>query len=77
MLPLLFSSGAFYPIDTMPAWMQALSRINPLTYAVDGSRYFLLGTSKFAITTDIGILLLLTFLFAGVAVYMFERTTID
>ncbi len=77
MLPLLFLSGAFYPIDTMPAWMQALSRINPLTYAVDGSRYFLLGTSKFTITTDIGILLLLTFLFAGVAVYMFERTTID
>lgn len=60
MLPLLFLSGAFYPIDTMPNWMQVLAHINPLTYAVDGSRYFLLGTSRFPITTDLSVLALLS-----------------
>jgi len=77
MLPLLFLSGAFYPISAMPSWMQILAHINPLTYAVDGSRYFLIGTSNFPIAMDIGILALLSLIFLGVALYLFERATID
>ena len=77
MLPLLYLSGAFYPIDTMPNWMQVLAHINPLTYAVDGSRYFLLGTSKFSITTDLSVLALLSIALLGIAMYSFERATIE
>lgn len=35
LFPLLFFSGAFFPIDGLPAWLEILARINPLTYAVD------------------------------------------
>lgn len=35
LFPLLFFSGAFFPIDDLPAWLEVLTRINPLTYAVD------------------------------------------
>jgi len=35
LFPLLFFSGAFFPIDDLPAWLGVLARVNPLTYAVD------------------------------------------
>jgi ABC-2 type transport system permease protein len=35
LFPLLFFSGAFFPIDDLPVWLELLARINPLTYAVD------------------------------------------
>jgi len=35
LFPLLFFSGAFFPVDGLPAWMKALAYVNPLTYAVD------------------------------------------
>ena len=33
--PMLFLSGAFFPLAGMPPWMNFLVKINPLTYAVD------------------------------------------
>ena len=35
LFPLLFFSGAFFPIDDLPAWLRVLAFANPLTYAVD------------------------------------------
>jgi ABC-2 type transport system permease protein len=35
LFPLLFFSGAFFPVDGLPAWMKVLAYVNPLTYAVD------------------------------------------
>lgn len=35
LFPLLFFSGAFFPIDDLPGWLRALAVVNPLTYAVD------------------------------------------
>ena len=35
-MPLFFASNALYPIAIMPAWLRALSKVNPLTYEVDG-----------------------------------------
>ncbi|ASJ11050.1 ABC transporter [Thermococcus sp. P6] len=78
MLPLTFLSGAFYPIDSMPGWMQWLAEINPLTYAVDGSRYYLAGVEPaFGIVTDWAVLLLLAVLFTGIAAMSFRKATID
>jgi ABC-2 type transport system permease protein len=36
--PMTFLSGALYPISGLPTWLGVLSRINPLTYAVDPMR---------------------------------------
>ncbi len=35
LFPLLFFSGAFFPIDDLPTWLRVLAFVNPLTYAVD------------------------------------------
>jgi ABC-2 type transport system permease protein len=38
LMPLFFLSGALFPLGNLPAWLQVLTRINPLTYAVDPVR---------------------------------------
>jgi ABC-2 type transport system permease protein len=39
---LLLVSGVYYPVEVTPGWMQALARISPATYALDGVRAALL-----------------------------------
>ncbi|MGZ4756227.1 MAG: ABC transporter permease [Acidimicrobiia bacterium] len=34
LLPMLFLSGAMFPLNNLPPWLSFLTRINPLTYAV-------------------------------------------
>ena len=36
--PTVFLSGAMYPIGDLPGWLRLLTRLNPLTYAVDPVR---------------------------------------
>jgi len=41
--PLMFASSAYVPIAALPGWLQALAKINPLSYTVDAARGFALG----------------------------------
>jgi ABC-2 type transport system permease protein len=38
LLPLMFLSGALYPISDLPGWLNFLVKINPVTYAVHPMR---------------------------------------
>ncbi|GGN67767.1 ABC transporter [Actinoplanes lobatus] len=38
LFPLLLLAGVLLPIENGPGWLQALSRINPMTYVVDAER---------------------------------------
>jgi ABC-2 type transport system permease protein len=38
LMPMLFLSGALFPLSDLPAWLHVLTRVNPLTYAVDPMR---------------------------------------
>lgn len=38
MLPLMFASNAFFPVNLMPEWLQLLVKVNPLTYLTDALR---------------------------------------
>ncbi len=35
LFPLLFFSGAFFPLGDLPVWLKLLAALNPLSYAVD------------------------------------------
>ncbi|HJT38541.1 MAG TPA: ABC transporter permease [Actinomycetota bacterium] len=37
-MPLFFLSGAVFPITSLPAWLAVLTKVDPLTYAVDAMR---------------------------------------
>jgi len=43
MLPMFFLSGAMYPLQPAPVWMQRLAHLDPVAYAVDLLRGALLG----------------------------------
>jgi ABC-2 type transport system permease protein len=37
-IPLMFASNTFFPISMMPDWIQAIARVNPLSYVTDAVR---------------------------------------
>ena len=62
-LPLMFFSSALVPKQFMPDWIQFISLINPITYAVEAVRAVLVGPPDFA-TFSKGLAIML--LFAGI-----------
>jgi ABC-2 type transport system permease protein len=65
-MPIFFLSGALYPLTNLPRVLTWLTRIDPLTYGVDGVRGALIGATHFGVGTDLAALstvavLLLTF----------------
>jgi ABC-2 type transport system permease protein len=42
---LTLGSGAYFPIQVLPGWLQGLARLNPITTAIDGMREALIGGS--------------------------------
>jgi ABC-2 type transport system permease protein len=55
-MPLFFGSNALYPVSVMPGWLQAVSRVNPLSYEVDALRGLLIGVPGH-VALDFGVLL--------------------
>ena len=41
--PLIFASSAYVPVETMPAWLQAFARNQPVTHVVNAARELALG----------------------------------
>lgn len=41
-LPLTFASNALFPIQQMPPWLQTVAKLNPISYAADAVRSFIL-----------------------------------
>jgi ABC-2 type transport system permease protein len=54
-LPLTFLAGAFYSVGTLPPFWQAVSRMNPFFYAVDGFRYGFFAQSDVPPATSLAI----------------------
>jgi ABC-2 type transport system permease protein len=46
--PLMFLSGTFFPIDTMPDVLKTVARVLPLTYLSDALRQTMVGGTPFA-----------------------------
>jgi len=45
LFPMIFLSGAFFPVDGLPAWMNVLVKINPATYGITAMRQVVLGAA--------------------------------
>jgi len=43
MFPMVFLSGAFFPVEGLPGWMNVLVKINPATYGITPIRQVVLG----------------------------------
>jgi ABC-2 type transport system permease protein len=51
MFPLAFLSNAFVPVDTLPGWLQTVTRINPVSHVVSALRDLM---NDGAVTTQVG-----------------------
>ena len=72
-LPVFFLSGALFPLTGLPPVMQAIIRLDPLTYGVDGLRGTLISTSSFGLFTDLTILLVLAGILMVIGSYLFSK----
>ena len=74
-MPIFFASNAIYPLSLMPAWLSAVSHVNPLTYEVDALRALMLthGTSDYGLLLDFGVLLAVTAVLTAIAARMYGR----
>ena len=73
-MPMMFVSGVFYPIETMPWILQKLAYIFPLTYLNDAMRGIMLkGQTLGDVWVDLVVLLGFTILFFIIGVKRFNR----
>ena len=73
-MPMMFVSGVFYPIETMPWILQKLAYVFPLTYLNDAMRGIMLkGQTLADVWVDLAVLLGFTLLFFIIGVKRFNR----
>lgn len=71
--PMFFLSGALFPINNLPPWIAAVTFVDPVTYAVDGLRAVMLGTSHFNVFLDLGVISLFSLVMIAIGTYAFKR----
>jgi len=72
---LYFPSGAVYPQQGFPGWMQVIAVADPFTYAVHAFKSLLLKNTGFeAIMADLGFLTLFSVVAMTLATKLFRRT---
>jgi ABC-2 type transport system permease protein len=72
---LFFPSGAVYPTNAFPAWMKAITVVDPFTYAVGGFKSLVLkNTSLAAISGDLLFLSVFTVVAMAAATLLFRRS---
>jgi len=73
-MPLLFLSSAFFPVDTIPA-LQTIAYFNPLFYMVDGIRGSLLGTANVnEPIIDFIVVFIICIIMLGIGSYSFSKS---
>jgi ABC-2 type transport system permease protein len=58
-MPLMFASSAYFPINQMPDWLQAIAGVNPISYTIDAVRSLMIFSNGFDS-------LLVDFLYVGI-----------
>ena len=72
-MPLFFLSGALFPLEGLPSVLTIITRINPLSYGVDGLRGSLTGMAHFGMSFDILLLSVITLVFLMIGSKLFSR----
>lgn len=75
-MPIFFLSGALYPLSNLPKVLAVLTRIDPLTYGVDGVRTALTGITHFGIAADAAVLVGVAILLLSAGAWRFSKIEI-
>ncbi len=71
--PMFFLSGALFPIKDLPQYLLIFTILDPVTYAVDGLRGLLLGSSQLPIALNLMILTAFAAVMIAIGTWSFRR----
>jgi len=71
--PMFFFSGALFPIRNLPTYLLVFTAVDPVTYAVDGLRGVLLGTSQLPVALNLIVLTCFAAVMVAVGTWSFRR----
>jgi ABC-2 type transport system permease protein len=71
--PMFFFSGALFPTKNLPAYLLIFTALDPVTYAVDGLRGTILGSSQLPIGLNFFILACFAVAMVGLGTWSFKR----
>jgi ABC-2 type transport system permease protein len=72
-MPLFFLSGALYPLANLGVVMKVITRLDPLTYGVDGLRGALINQWHFSPAFNASLLGLIALGFLSLGAYLFSK----
>jgi ABC-2 type transport system permease protein len=72
-MPMFFLSGALYPLSGLPRVLAVITRLDPLTYGVDGLRGAFIGAGHYTGATDVAVLSGFAAVFLVLGAYSFSR----
>jgi ABC-2 type transport system permease protein len=72
-MPIFFLSGALFPLANLPAFMAIITRLDPLTYGVDGLRGVLINAWHFNAAFDLSMLAMIAAVFVTTGAYLFSK----
>lgn len=75
-MPVYFLSGALFPLNNLPTALAALTRLDPLSYGVDGLRAAFIGRGHFGVITDLAVLAVATVALLGCGAWRFSKIEI-
>jgi ABC-2 type transport system permease protein len=75
-LPIFFLSGALFPLNNLPKTLSFVTRLDPLSYGVDGLRAALIGTSHFGAIVDAVVLAVVAVGLFGLGAWRFSKIEI-
>jgi ABC-2 type transport system permease protein len=75
-MPIFFLSGALYPLANLPKVLALLTRIDPLTYGVDGVRTVLIGVTHFGVMADATVLIAVAIVLLSAGAWRFSKIEI-
>lgn len=71
--PLFYLSGALFPLRNLPRVLDLITKINPLSYGVDGLRYALSNSAVFAPSLSLGVLVFALLAALAIGSYQFSK----
>ena len=71
--PLVFLGGVFHSINLLPESIHIISLYNPIFYMIDGFRYSITGNYTVSPLLSLGIVILFSIIFFGLALFLFEK----
>jgi ABC-2 type transport system permease protein len=75
-MPIFFLSGALFPLADLPAALEVATRLDPLSYGIDGLRGALIGQSHFGVVIDLSILCVVASCFLALGARAFSKIQI-